>query len=173
MDNISSVAVSTSERVEGSSEIRGDLEEVERISDESVDTSDILSTSVASKNPSILLGPSAVVKSKIDICVKEIVGIHSSLENTLYNKYKEIKYNLSALLSLGYCRDRLLIIELNIIEKFMIYLVSFIVSERVKQELLDGVSEERVKEAWLDLLKKVSLYHIFYCISFNLFAIHV
>jgi hypothetical protein len=92
----------------------------------------------------------------IDILVKDIVAIHSSTEISLSFKYNLIKNYLT---SLKLNEDQLVEAQLNILDKFITYLVS------------SQYEDNDIKDAWIVILKKVSLFVVlyYYCVFLNLF----
>lgn len=95
----------------------------------------------------------------IDILVKDIVAIHSSTEISLSFKYNLIKNYLT---SLKLNKNALVEAQLNILDKFITYLVS---------SQYEAEEDQSIKDAWIVILKKVSLFVVlyYYCVFLNLF----
>jgi hypothetical protein len=83
----------------------------------------------------------------IDILVKDIVAIHSSTEISLSFKYNLIKNYLT---SLKLNKNALVEAQLNILDKFITYLVS------------SQYEDNDIMGAWIVLLKNVSLFVVLY-----------
>jgi len=83
----------------------------------------------------------------IDILVKDIVGIHRNTEISLSSKYNLIK---NYLISLKLDKKALEEAQLNILDKFITYLVS------------SQYEDNDIMGAWIVLLKNVSLFVVLY-----------
>jgi hypothetical protein len=107
-------------------------------------STDSISSLFAPHNPA----PSTSVDisyDDIDVWVQQIVHIHSSTDNDLKEKYNAIK---NLLISLNLSSIELNVVQCKIIDKFIHCLVSSI------------ILQENLKEAWVNLLKKVKLYYL-------------
>jgi hypothetical protein len=103
-----------------------------------------------------LSSAASIPEVDIDILVKDIVAIHSSTEISLSFKYNLIK---NYLISLKLDKKALVDVQLNILDKFITYLVS------------SQYEDNDIKGAWIVVLKNVSLFVVlyYYCVFLNLF----